>query len=126
MTNLRVENELFHHPPGFCIRSSNGKTMLTLLTVFLQAITDRYPYEELDSEAQVIMKIIDGQVPMIHDHHRLSQIHKLWKVMQKCWTTDPSERPSATEYRKAITWIPRTIPSTKVAINLQLGRPDYY
>ncbi|KIO19416.1 hypothetical protein M407DRAFT_30955 [Tulasnella calospora MUT 4182] len=78
-----------------------------------EAITDSYPFEELDSEVHVPMQVIEGQLPMIYDHHQLSQIHQLCCIMQKCWKPNPRERLSATECRRTIRWVPRAIPSVK-------------
>ncbi|KIO19420.1 hypothetical protein M407DRAFT_30959 [Tulasnella calospora MUT 4182] len=70
------------------------------------AITDSYPFEDLDLEVLVPMKVIEGQLPMIYDHDQFSQIHELCSIMQKCcWRPDPRERLSITECRKTIGWV---------------------
>ncbi|KAG9029198.1 hypothetical protein FS837_003606, partial [Tulasnella sp. UAMH 9824] len=78
-----------------------------------EAVTDTFPFEEVDSEVGITMRVLEGQLPMIHDHVQLSQIHRLCGIMLKCWKLNPMERISATECKKAIKWIPHAIPSTK-------------
>ncbi|KIO32439.1 hypothetical protein M407DRAFT_18493 [Tulasnella calospora MUT 4182] len=76
----------------------------------LGAITDCYPFEELDGEFQVTMRIVQGQLPLIYGHDQLSRIHLLYSVMERCWNPDPKQRPSSTECRKIIEWVPSAIP----------------
>ncbi|KAG8913843.1 hypothetical protein FRC00_001475, partial [Tulasnella sp. 408] len=75
-----------------------------------EAITDCYPFEELTKELEVELRIVQGQLPLIYDHHQLSRIHLLCSIMERCWNPDPKKRPSSTECRQNLGWIPSTIP----------------
>ncbi|KAG8901177.1 hypothetical protein FRC00_008560 [Tulasnella sp. 408] len=77
-----------------------------------EAITDRYPFEELHVESAIAIKIMEGQLPSLYRHHQLSELHQLCSIMNNCWKFDPRERPSATKCLKDIEWIPYTIPET--------------
>ncbi|KIO16182.1 hypothetical protein M407DRAFT_34180 [Tulasnella calospora MUT 4182] len=76
-----------------------------------ETITDHYPFEELDSETHVLMRVLGGQLPMIYDHHQLSEIGLLCSMMQRCWKQDPVERPPVTECLKTMKLMPKAIPS---------------
>ncbi|KIO18916.1 hypothetical protein M407DRAFT_53039, partial [Tulasnella calospora MUT 4182] len=62
-----------------------------------ETVTGNYPFEELASEFDVTMRILEGRLPSIYDHDQLSQIFRLCSLMQRCWNPEPKEQPSATE-----------------------------
>lgn len=87
------------------IKVENGGLLPTYLLICHQAITDSYPFEELDSEMDVTFRILEGQLPLIYDHRQLSQVHSLCSIMKNCWNSEPDERPSVTECWRNLQWM---------------------
>ncbi|KAG9042960.1 Nitrogen permease regulator 2 [Tulasnella sp. UAMH 9824] len=70
-----------------------------------EAVTDNYPFEELKSEFDVTMKIMEGQLPCTYSHEQLSQVYQLCSLMETCWKPGPMERPSAAECETKLRWL---------------------
>jgi len=56
------------------------------------------PFHNIKNDFQVIFAVKLGKRPS-HPSHDLCRIRgltdKIWDLLQTCWTTEPSERPSA-------------------------------
>jgi len=57
-----------------------------------------YPFHDIRSDYQFMVAVQQGRRPS-HPQHDLCQIRglndKIWDLIENCWTSEPSERPSA-------------------------------
>ncbi|QRV89357.1 Tyrosine kinase domain protein [Ceratobasidium sp. AG-Ba] len=67
----------------------------------MEAFTGKAPYSEKKVEGAIVLAVVQGQTPkrplghMPHDNGSMND--GLWSLLQKCWDTKPSMRPTATE-----------------------------
>ncbi|KAG9022591.1 hypothetical protein FS837_006282, partial [Tulasnella sp. UAMH 9824] len=58
-----------------------------------EMMTDRVPFEDLIRDSAVMLKVIQGKVPMIHEDGEVAQIISLCSLMTDCWKYKPEDRP---------------------------------
>ncbi|KIO17734.1 hypothetical protein M407DRAFT_32595 [Tulasnella calospora MUT 4182] len=99
-----------------------------------EIMTEKLPFYELKSEAAVLLRVIQGQVPSPSEYEPLSEIVRLCSLMTDCWAFDPRERPIISRCCNEVKWVPSIPPlggapsDSKVAGNrllLQMGRTHY-
>ncbi|KIO21743.1 hypothetical protein M407DRAFT_28669 [Tulasnella calospora MUT 4182] len=74
-----------------------------------EIVTDNCPFPEARTNALITIKVIAGLLPLLSDDVQLSQIGQLCDVMVRCWKSEPKERLSAAECRRAIELLPYLI-----------------
>ncbi|KIO17069.1 hypothetical protein M407DRAFT_54135, partial [Tulasnella calospora MUT 4182] len=63
--------------------------------IFYEVMTNSIPFEHVRKDSMIIKHVIDGKLPSVTDHTRMSLILKLCSLMIKCWSINPHERPTA-------------------------------
>ncbi|KIO18517.1 hypothetical protein M407DRAFT_47135, partial [Tulasnella calospora MUT 4182] len=59
-----------------------------------EVMTNKVPFPELNSEGAIVLKVVEGQVPIAREDTQLSQIVRLCSLMTDCWAFDPQDRPN--------------------------------
>lgn len=62
---------------------------------FPQALTGNFPFDSVVNQNEVIIQIIEGNIPNITEDPHLSQFNSVCKLIKRCWDMDPQNRPSA-------------------------------
>ncbi|KAG9022451.1 hypothetical protein FS837_006354, partial [Tulasnella sp. UAMH 9824] len=58
-----------------------------------EMMTDRVPFEDLIRDCAVMLKVIQGRVPMIKENGEVAQVMSLCSLMTDCWKYKPEDRP---------------------------------
>ncbi|KAG9019835.1 hypothetical protein FRB90_003424 [Tulasnella sp. 427] len=90
--------------------------------ICFEIMTNDFPFQEFH-DMEVIVKVVQGNVPSISDDARMLSIVKLCKLVTRCWSTSPVERPTATECHMAISWMPMIVPSGSPSEISDAGAP---
>lgn len=67
------------------------------------------PFENVQKDSAVIKQVIQGELPSVTDHVRMSLILQLSSIIKQCWSINPSKRPTAGEFRKSMGWMASAI-----------------
>ncbi|KIO23328.1 hypothetical protein M407DRAFT_78217, partial [Tulasnella calospora MUT 4182] len=73
--------------------------------IFYEVMTNSIPFEDVRKDSMIIKQVIDGKLPSVTDHTRMSLIMSLCSLMIKCWSINPCERPTAEDCRKLMSWM---------------------
>ncbi|KAG9047932.1 hypothetical protein FS837_001189 [Tulasnella sp. UAMH 9824] len=76
-----------------------------------RALTGDFPFDAIKREDDVILRIIEGNIPSINEHPYLSQVDLLCKLIKRCWDMDPDRRASAVECRSFVASMNVVVPS---------------
>ena len=68
-------------------------------------MTNSIPFEDVRKDSMVIKHVVDGRLPCVTDHIRVSLILRLSVLMVECWNIDPTQRPTAEDCRKSLDWM---------------------
>ncbi|KIO17051.1 hypothetical protein M407DRAFT_85339, partial [Tulasnella calospora MUT 4182] len=79
--------------------------MWALGWICYEVMTNSVPFENVRKDAIIIKHVIDGKLPSVTDHARMSLIRQLCSLMAECWSVDPTKRPMAEDCRKSMTWM---------------------
>ncbi|KAG9019834.1 hypothetical protein FRB90_003423 [Tulasnella sp. 427] len=90
--------------------------------ICFEIMTNDFPFQGFH-DMEVIVKVVQGNVPSITDDARMSSIVELCKLVTRCWSTSPLERPTATECHMAISWMPMIVPSGSPSETSDAGAP---
>ncbi|KIO19632.1 hypothetical protein M407DRAFT_30702 [Tulasnella calospora MUT 4182] len=91
-----------------CLRSD----IWALGWIAYEVMTNTIPFHDVKKDAIVIHRVIQGNLPSVTEHARMSLIRALCSVMVQCWSINPEGRPTAEECRKLISWMPRIVPAS--------------
>ncbi|KAG9021354.1 hypothetical protein FS837_007327 [Tulasnella sp. UAMH 9824] len=58
-----------------------------------EMMTDKVPFEDLKRDCAIMLKVIEGKVPMIHEDEEAAQVIRLCSLMTDCWKYKPEDRP---------------------------------
>ncbi|KIO18889.1 hypothetical protein M407DRAFT_31446 [Tulasnella calospora MUT 4182] len=75
-------------------------------------MTNKVPFPELNSEGAIVLKVVEGQVPVVREDTQLSQIVRLCSLMTDCWGFDPQKRPNISRCQSEVERMP-SIPPLK-------------
>ncbi|KAG9027935.1 hypothetical protein FS837_004024 [Tulasnella sp. UAMH 9824] len=78
--------------------------------VIYEVMTNSIPFEDV-KEANVIPRVLQGDLPSISSDTRLIISQGLCTLVGQCWNVDPSKRTTAEECRRAIDWMPKIVPN---------------
>lgn len=67
-----------------------------------QIMTEKLPFEEVDGQAQIIYRVILGELPAIRDNAQLSPVLNLCSLMSDCWVAKPVKRVDAATFHKKV------------------------
>lgn len=56
-------------------------------------MTNQMPFNELNAQGPITLKIIQGEVPVAHEDEQLGQVIRLCSLMTGCWQFNPRSRP---------------------------------
>lgn len=73
-------------------------------------MTDRVPFEEVTLEAAIVLNVIQGQLPLIHENEQLAQVIRLCSLMSDCWKFEPDDRPQAAQCCSEVKWMVSATP----------------
>ncbi|KIO18521.1 hypothetical protein M407DRAFT_31819, partial [Tulasnella calospora MUT 4182] len=77
-----------------------------------EVMTNKVPFPELNSEGAIVLKVVEGQVPVAREDTQLSQIVRLCSLMTDCWAFKPRNRPNISQCKAEVKWMP-SIPPLK-------------
>ncbi|KIO23340.1 hypothetical protein M407DRAFT_27185 [Tulasnella calospora MUT 4182] len=78
-----------------------------------EVMTNSIPFQDVRKDSMIIKHVIDGKLPSVTDHARMSLILGLCSLMIKCWNINPRERPTAVDCRKLMSWMPMVAPDAQ-------------
>ncbi|KAG1893441.1 kinase-like domain-containing protein [Suillus fuscotomentosus] len=84
---LLVERE-----DGSQVRPSEQSDMYSFGGIMLQVLTNKAPYYHLTNDAAIVLCIAKSQTPSRFRYPELPENY--WQLIEKCWSTDPQDRPS--------------------------------
>ncbi|KAG1805364.1 kinase-like domain-containing protein [Suillus variegatus] len=84
---LLVERE-----DGSQVRPSEQSDMYSFGGIMLQVLTNKAPYYHLTNDAAIVLCIAKSQTPSRSRYPELPENY--WQLIEKCWSTDPQDRPS--------------------------------
>ncbi|KAF9448075.1 kinase-like protein [Macrolepiota fuliginosa MF-IS2] len=77
------------------LRPSSASDVYSLASVMIEVFTGEVPYHEIPQSVTVIAKIIRGIKPAKPKREKALELTEgIWKIMQKCWSDTPSDRPT--------------------------------
>ncbi|KAG9050007.1 hypothetical protein FS837_008187 [Tulasnella sp. UAMH 9824] len=82
-----------------------------------EVMTNTIPFHDIKKDAIVINHVIQGHLPSVTEHARMSLIRALCSLMVQCWSINPDKRPTVEECRKVISWMPRISPAPAQAMD---------
>ncbi|KIO18995.1 hypothetical protein M407DRAFT_62632, partial [Tulasnella calospora MUT 4182] len=59
-----------------------------------EIMTGKLPFSDLQRVPDIMMRVVEGQVPSTSEDKHLSQIVRLCSLMTDCWAFNPRERPT--------------------------------
>ncbi|KAG9042257.1 hypothetical protein FS837_011095, partial [Tulasnella sp. UAMH 9824] len=99
-----------------------------------EMMTNKIPFEDLKRDGAVILKVIQGEVPLVRENTDAAQLISLCSLMTDCWKYDPEDRPDVNKCCNEVRWMPSVPPlrgtpsgSKELSHNLlmQMGRMHY-
>ncbi|KIO19740.1 hypothetical protein M407DRAFT_30630 [Tulasnella calospora MUT 4182] len=75
-----------------------------------EVMTESLPFEEVNSDFDVVVRVVEGKLPSLRDDANLALIHELCSLMEMCWKVQPTERPTAESCQSAIEDMPMLAP----------------
>jgi serine/threonine protein kinase len=75
--------------------SSGFRTVPRLHSIWAQIFSGQVPFHDKQNTVAVITAITTDERPPRPTHQELSD--QLWELIEKCWQTDPSHRPTIRE-----------------------------
>ncbi|KAG9024814.1 hypothetical protein FS837_005183 [Tulasnella sp. UAMH 9824] len=76
-----------------------------------EVMTNKVPFQELNSEGAIALKVVEGHVPVVREDTQLSQIIRLCSLMTDCWAFDPQKRPHIARCYTKVQQMPSLRPS---------------
>ncbi|KIO21585.1 hypothetical protein M407DRAFT_45384, partial [Tulasnella calospora MUT 4182] len=76
-----------------CLRSD----IWALGWIAYEVMTNTIPFHDVKKDAIVIHRVIQGHLPSVTEHARMSLIRALCSLMVQCWSINPEGRPTAEE-----------------------------
>ncbi|KIO15715.1 hypothetical protein M407DRAFT_86831 [Tulasnella calospora MUT 4182] len=73
-----------------------------------EVMTNKVPFPELNSEGAIVLKVVEGHVPVARENTQLSQIISLCSLMTDCWAFDPRNRPDFARCNREVKWMVST------------------
>ncbi|KAG8910290.1 hypothetical protein FRC00_008480, partial [Tulasnella sp. 408] len=99
-----------------------------------EMMTDRIPFEDLKRDCAVILKVIQGEVPLVREDTEVAQVIRLCSLMTDCWKYKPEDRPNVNQCCNEVQWMPSVPPSRETSsgskevphnLLLEMGKMHY-
>ncbi|KAG9009189.1 copper transport protein ctr1 [Tulasnella sp. JGI-2019a] len=71
-------------------------------SLMLHVLSGLAPFYKLSNVPAIETKVRDGQTSPKQDHPRIPSDATIWGLMEKCWQTDPTKRPTIREVLKEL------------------------
>ncbi|KAG9020681.1 hypothetical protein FS837_007967, partial [Tulasnella sp. UAMH 9824] len=75
-----------------------------------EMMTNRIPFENLKRDAAVMLKVIQGEVPLVREDTEVAQVISLCSLMTDCWKYSPKDRPDVNKCCNEVRWMPSIPP----------------
>ncbi|KIO26920.1 hypothetical protein M407DRAFT_23857, partial [Tulasnella calospora MUT 4182] len=86
--------------------------------IYYEVMTNSIPFQHVRKDSMVIKQVIQGDLPSVTDHIRMSLILQLCSITIKCWSINPSDRPTAKDCVKLISWMPMIAPDPQRSLDI--------
>ncbi|KAG8950167.1 hypothetical protein FRC04_008022 [Tulasnella sp. 424] len=73
-----------------------------------ELVTGELPYQDIQADFAVILKILTEPNPEMH--WRFNDVLAIWDMMRGCWAEDPDQRASADRSERVLRLLPRCVP----------------
>ncbi|KIO18851.1 hypothetical protein M407DRAFT_83509 [Tulasnella calospora MUT 4182] len=83
-----------------------------------EVMTESLPFEDVTSDIVVVERVLGGKLPSLIDNAHLSLIHELCSLMNMCWKSNPTERPTAISCRESMKQMVRERGSVRIETQL--------
>ncbi|KAG9030402.1 hypothetical protein FS837_003283 [Tulasnella sp. UAMH 9824] len=70
-----------------------------------EIMTDKVPFEGLKRDSAIMFKVIQGEVPLIHEEADVGQVVALCSLMTDCWRYKSEDRPEVDQCCKEVKWM---------------------
>ncbi|KAG2343707.1 kinase-like protein [Suillus weaverae] len=77
---------------GSPTRPSEQSDIFSFGGIMLQVLTNKIPYHYLPNDASIVLCIAKSEMPSRSRYPVLPE--KYWEFIERCWSTDPRDRPS--------------------------------
>ncbi|KAG9040800.1 hypothetical protein FS837_000170 [Tulasnella sp. UAMH 9824] len=84
-----------------------------------EVMTENIPFHDAKKDTIIVRRVIQGDLPSITEHARMSLARDLCSVMSQCWNDNPSQRPTSEECRKLLSWMPMMVPAPGQSADLE-------
>ncbi|KIO28318.1 hypothetical protein M407DRAFT_71975, partial [Tulasnella calospora MUT 4182] len=81
-----------------------------------EVMTGNIPFDDLRGDVAVILRVTQGNLPIVASNEHISQVRALCGVMTRCWAMDPAERPAARECMRSMSWMVRSFKATSFSL----------
>lgn len=65
-------------------------------------MTGKLPFDDINLEAAITLRVVQGDLPAISSSGEISQVRTLCTMMKRCWEMKPDARPTARDFEKSI------------------------
>ncbi|KAG8941279.1 hypothetical protein FRC04_004641 [Tulasnella sp. 424] len=76
-----------------------------------EIMTDKLPHHEADNDLSVVLNVLEGRIAHFGGDKHMAQMKTLCDLVLNCWTVDPKQRPTASDFSVSISLMPQCIPS---------------
>ncbi|KAG9042364.1 hypothetical protein FS837_010959 [Tulasnella sp. UAMH 9824] len=70
-----------------------------------EMMTNRVPFEDLRRDCAVMLKVIQGEVPLVREDTEVVQVMRLCSLMTDCWRYKPEDRLSVSQCCNEVQWM---------------------
>lgn len=68
-------------------------------------MTDKVPFDGVQRDGAIMLKVILGQVPSVHEDTQLAQVIALCSLMEDCWKYKPESRADIGQCCNEVQWM---------------------
>ncbi|KAG8930722.1 hypothetical protein FRC01_002372 [Tulasnella sp. 417] len=78
-------------------------------------MTDKLPHHEADNDLSVVLNVLEGRIAHFGGDKHMAQMKTLCDLVLNCWTVDPKQRPTASDFSYFMDFQPQCRPSPSPA-----------
>lgn len=68
-------------------------------------MTGKVPFDDAKEQVAIVMRVIEGNLPLLREQAELAQIIALCSLVADCWKFSPEDRPNASKCLDEISWM---------------------
>ncbi|KIO19821.1 hypothetical protein M407DRAFT_82308, partial [Tulasnella calospora MUT 4182] len=72
-----------------------------------EIMTDKLPHHEADNDLSVVLNVLEGRIAHFGGDKHMAQMKTLCDLVLNCWTVDPKQRPTASDFSVSISLMVR-------------------